>query len=408
MLSSNSVPEFAHPERVEAYRRLREGPPIAWSAKDAAWVLTRYNGVSSILRHPAAQAVQAGQFFDELDRRGNLGLAKLKTGFLSISFFLRPPRHDHIRRIFAQLLGNFRRTGLPDTLADHIDAILSGGRTQGQIELVCDFAREIALCSIAAILGLPVDGLRRLARQGTELIAIFDRIPPSVARLKKLNGAAEIVLSYFTDAISERRLAPRNDGLSQLISQAGDSGLCSDEEIAGLCGFFFFAGVVTTAAALSDCALCLLSNFQLRRHLSQYPDVLPSFSREILRLSSPVKYVARELQADCEIADKMVRAGDQVMLMLGVANRDPEVYPNPDALDLDRGGPEPLTFAAGPYRCLGGQLATFEIELAAKKLLECRSLRWNCHPLAWEQSANIAGLRYLNGLFGDEGDDDGK
>jgi cytochrome P450 len=399
-----------NPERAEAYRRLREGPRIFQSTKDAAWVLTRYADVSSILRHPSAQAIQYGQFFHELDKRGNLGLTKLRTGCLAIPLFLRPPRHDDIRRIIAQLLGNFRRTGLPESLSGRVDSILSSGHAKGEIELVREFGREIALCSIASILGLPAHELARLVDEGSELIVIFDRFPPSINRLKKLNCAAEFVLGYFADAIAERRKsgAPVADGLSLLMRQAEETGACSDDDIAGFCSFFFFAGVLTTAAALSDCALCLLSDSELRERLVREPSLLPSFAREILRLSSPVKYISREMRDDTEIAGTTVRSGDHVVLMLDVANRDSEVFPNPDVLDMSRDGPEPLTFAAGPYRCLGGQLATFEVELAAKKLLEWPSLRWSPHELEWQENANIAGLRYLHGHYGSEGSYGGK
>lgn len=410
MLNANSFRDFMNPERAEAYRRLRAGPPIFKSNKDAAWVLTRYADVSSILRHPSAQAIQYGQFFHELDKRGNLGLTRLRTGCLTIPLFQRPPRHDHIRRIIAQLLGNFRRTGLPETLSERVDAILSSGRAKGEIELVREFGREIALCSIATILGLPADELQRLVDDGRELILLFDRFPPSLGRLKKLNDAAEIVVGYFTEAMTRRRtgVTPAEDGLSLLMQQAEDTGVCSDEDIAGFCSFFFFAGVLTTAAALSDCALCLLSDAALRERLSADSSLLPSFAREILRLSSPVKYISREMRDDTEIAGTTVRAGDHVVLMLDVANRDGDVFPDPDVLDLGREGPEPLTFAAGPYRCLGGQLAMFEVELAAKKLLEWPSLHWSPHPLEWEENANIAGLRYLNGLYEGEGGYGGK
>lgn len=408
MLNADPLRNFGYPGRGEAYGRLREGPAVSWSPTHAAWVLTRYADISLILRHPSAQAVQAASFLDELDRRGNLGLARLKAFCLSMSLLLRPPRHDHIRRIFAQLLGNFRRTGLPETLSERADSILRDGEAKGEIELVRDYGREIALCSIAAILGLPEKGLGRLADEGSGLFVIFDRLLPSVNRLKMLNRAADFVLGHFADVIAERRTALGNDGLSQLIRQAGDTGLCSDEELAGFCAFFFFAGVVTTAVALSECALRLLSDASLRVRLTEAPTLQPSFAREILRLSSPVQYVAREMLVDIELAGTTIHAGDRVLLMLGVANRDVEVYPDPDMLKLDREGPEPLAFAAGPYRCLGGQLATFEIELAAKKLLEWPSLCRSPQPLTWEENANIAGLRYLGGQFGGEGGHGGK
>jgi len=116
-----------------------------------------------------------------------------------------------------------------------------------------------------------------------------------------------------------------------------------------------------------------------------------------------VQYVAREAGQDFCIDGQSIPAGKGILLLLGAANRDPAVFPEPDMLNLDRAGPEPLAFAAGPYRCIGAQLATFEIELALQKFLQWPGLRLSGEPPEWDERPNISGFRRLVAHFDERG-----
>src|SRR5262249_33602386 len=162
------------------------------------------------------------------------------------------------------------------------------------------------------------------------------------------------------------------------------------EELAGFAAFFFIAAVVTTAGSISFMARTLLETAPLAAQLREHPSKVPGFAREVLRLSSPVQYVAREAGMAFHISNKTIRAGQGFLLVLAAANRDASFYSTPVVLDIGREGPEILTFAAGPYRCVETHLATFEVELAAKKLLEHTNLKLSPEPPVWESRMNIA------------------
>lgn len=94
----------------------------------------------------------------------------------------------------------------------------------------------------------------------------------------------------------------------------------------------------------------------------------------------------------------MIRAGDPVLLMLGAANRDPAVFSRPDELVFGRMGPEPLVFGAGAYRCIGAQLASFEAELAIRKILQRPDLHLAGEP-TWSARTNVVPLTRLPAVF---------
>jgi len=105
------------------------------------------------------------------------------------------------------------------------------------------------------------------------------------------------------------------------------------------------------------------------------------------------------LRVDIEVAGQPVRAGEAILLMLGSANRDPAAFPNPDEPELDRFGTESLVFAPGPYRCIGAQLATYEVEVAVRKLLERLRIQLASDQPVWTELMNIAPLKRLPAHF---------
>ena len=178
---------------------------------------------------------------------------------------------------------------------------------------------------------------------------------------------------------------------------------CSDEELAGHCTFFFIAAEETTGAAITSAAYTLLQKPDLQAALKTDTSRVPDAARELLRLASPVQYVARQLRSDIRIADQFIPAGDALILMLGSANRDPEAFPDPDEVDLDRRGPDSLVFAAGPYRCVGAQLATFEMEVAIRNLLAWPGFYLSTQPPTWTDRMNIAPIRHVEAVFEPQG-----
>jgi cytochrome P450 len=389
-----------HPANRETiYRTLRETMPVYRSAVHAGWVLTRYADVSTVLRHPDALALDAMPFLQSLSDRGALRLSKLLAFVSSLSLLNRPPRHEAIRRVLAQALAGVRNLSLAQMLEHRATELLERGAHDGRIDLAAGYGRALALFVIGRFLGIAEADVCELGVVAADFMAIFERQLPSVSMLKKLNDGAGALMTYFADLIRARRQSPADDGISLIVRLSDESLACSDEELAGHCTFFFIAAEETTGAAITSAARSLLQLPELQSALRTDPSRIADAARELLRLASPVQYVARQLRSDIHIADQRIPAGDALILMLGSANRDPAAFPDPDEVDLDRRGPDSLVFAAGPYRCVGAQLATFEMEVAIRNLLAWRGLSLSRQPPTWTDRMNIAPIRHLEAVY---------
>jgi cytochrome P450 len=384
------------------YRELRERIPVYRSVVHSAWVLTRYADVNTILRHPDALALEVMPYLQALVRRGGLELPSLLGFYASLSLLTRPPRHDALRRVLAQALAGISRLNLPELLGRRADQLLDAGQHSGSMDLADGFGRALALFVIGTFLGVPEEDLPMLSSLASEFMVVFERIVPSVRVMTQLDRCAGALTHYFAPLLVARRKNPRDDGLSMIVRLADEQFGPSDQELVQNCLFFFIAAEETTSAAISAAAMMLLERPTLRARLSGDPALQKAAALEFLRLASPIQYVARQLREDIEIAGEVIHAGEPVMLMLGAANRDPTVFPDPDEPVLDRSGPRPLMFATGPYSCVGAQLATLEVEIAMRKLLERPHLRLSSTAPVWSNRMNIAPLLRLQACFSGE------
>jgi len=398
-LSYDPLRELGPASRQRIYTELREQMPVYKSSVLAAWVLTRYADVTKILRHPDALALEMASFLQTVSQRGKLDLSSLVQFCSSVSLLTRAPRHEAVRRVLTQSLARIWRMNLPALLERRADLLLESGERDGSIDLASGYGGPLARFVIGTFLGVPEEDLPEISALARDLIVVLERTYSAMSTLIKLNRCAAALIDYFVRLIASRRQNSRDDGTSLMVKLADEQLRCSDQELAGFCTFFFIAAEETTAASISGAALILLQHPSLRARLLSHPSSLPPAVGEMLRLMSPVQFVARKLRVDVNLGGHLVRAGDPIVLMLGAANRDPAAFPDPDEIDLDRNGPESLVFVVGPYRCIGAQLATFEIELAIRKLLERPNIRLASQSPVWANRMNIAPLLQLQACF---------
>ncbi len=385
--------------RETIYRDLRERMPAYRSAFHGGWVLTGYDDIRGMLQNRHAVALDTAPFLKSLTARAKLDLSHLQSFNQSLSLLTRPPRHDQVRRVLSQAIGGIRKMNFAAFIEGQAGALLAAGAREGTIDLAAGFGREIPLRLIGWFLGVPDADLPALGNVAAGLIAVFERNVPSIRLLTALNRDAGTLMDYFGRLIAAKRQQPADDGISLMVQLADRELACADEELAGYCTFFFIAAEETTGAAISHAALTILERPLLRAMLTGATERVAQAVPELLRLASPVQYVARQASVDITVAGQPIGAGETVVLMLGAANRDPAVFPDPDEVILGRSGPEALVFAAGPYRCVGAQLATLEVEIAISKLLQFPGLRLSDKPPVWTERFNIAPLEHLEAYF---------
>lgn len=385
------------PQRAETYARLHAERPVYFSTMQNAWVISRYEHVAALLRHPGAEALSVLPFLDALSARGGLELGVLRDFLSAMSLMTKPPLHDALRQLQARALEGLRRLDLPLLLGNEADRLLRAGARAGGMDLAAGYARPLALFTIGQFLGVGGEALEEIGVLAGQALILFERALPTVATLTALNRSIGALMAFFTRQLAARRRAPEDDGLSLMLRLAAANMPCEDAVLAAFCTFFFIAAEETTGCAIADAAQMLLSDAALRAQLKTAPSLRRGAVAEMLRLSSPVQYVARQLREEMVLTETRLPAGP-VVLLLGAANLDPAAFPDPLALRPERSGPMPLAFAAGPYRCLGAQLAQFEVELAMDKLLAWPGLTL-AGPPKWATRTNIAPLLHLPARF---------
>ncbi|MGR6999360.1 cytochrome P450 [Yinghuangia aomiensis] len=237
---------------------------------------------------------------------------------------------------------------------------------RGSADLVAEFTHQYPIQVITRLLGLPVHDEERFQRWAYGLLDM-NAHPEAAAQ-----ASAEFT-AYVTATITERRAAPGADLLSNLATLQDDEGRSlSDEEILSFLRLLFPAGADTTYLGLGSALLALLTHpDQLELLLSDPAEHLPWAVEEALRWEPPVGMQPRV----CPVAVKDwhgIDIPDATKLICGItaANRDPQVYPDPDRYDITRRAMATLTFGDGPHTCLGTFLAIAEMRVAIKVLLE--------------------------------------
>ncbi len=344
------------------YAALRQEAPVARST-DGSLLLTRYGDCSAALRDPA---IGHGDT-DHVDRLGGVrdwrthqSLWQFQTSMLASD----PPEHTRLRRLVSGAFTPRRVANLRGVVESITERLLE--ELPEHPDFITGFAFPLPIAVIGALLGVPAADqslFQHLARDWTQ---VLDVTTPRV--LARADAAAAEIRSYLADLAAERRAAPRADLLSALVIGAGGEQLTEDELLT-MAALLFAAGFETATHLLGNSVVTLLRSPAAAGRVRAAPTLPVGAVDELLRYDSPVQLARRVALRDTTIGGVPVAAGEPVIACLGAANRDPDRFPLPDVLDLDRRSGPPLSFGAGIHYCLGAALARIEGEVAFPALL---------------------------------------
>jgi cytochrome P450 len=192
--------------------------------------------------------------------------------------------------------------------------------------------------------------------------------------------------------VQERRAAPREDLLSALVAAEEQESRLTSQEILATTTLLLVAGNETTTKLIGNGLLALLRHPDQLELLRDEPKRIPAAVEELLRYDGPVQLTSRIALADFAFRGHDLRRGQQVVLLLAAANRDPAQFPEPDRLDVTRQDLRHLAFGQGIHFCLGAQLARLEAALAFEGLLtRLPGLRLGDQPIEWSDNTVLRG-----------------
>lgn len=278
-----------------------------------------------------------------------------------------PPEHTRYRQLVAQSFTPRAIDRLDTRVGEVTRQLIDRIAGMPHPDLIADFAAQLPVEIIAAILDLPADTHARMLDWGHHGAPLLDiGIGWSTYR-RAIDG-----LRDAHDELSERFGQLRTDGSGDNpFSRLAADGALTDREFTANAALLIGAGFETTVNLIGNGIVLLLQNPEQLARLRDEPELWPAAVEEILRIDSPVQMTARTAHCDVEIAGQRVAAGDMVGLLLGGANRDPHVFAQPNSFDIARANArDHLAFASGVHACLGAALARIEGVTALRALFD--------------------------------------
>jgi len=343
-----------------ALHRLRVRDPVN-ETPVGLWRLTRYADVNRLL-HEVPAGVRTTD--------GTLpGVDESLTGQRLFMLQQDPPTHTRLRRLVSAAFTPRAINALRADVQRIVDGCLDRVAARGAMDVIADLALPVPSTVICEMLGVPLadrDRFTTWTAKATHGLASQFLSPDALAEVQ---AAGMSLAAYFQDLIAERRTRLTDDLLSALIraEEAGDR-LSQPELISQAIGLLI-AGFETTIGLIGNGVRALVLHPAELAKLRARPDLVASTVEECLRWDGPIILTGRVLHADVEFGGKTIPRNARVWGMLAAANRDPEVFPDPDRFDVERDPNEHLAFGGGPHYCLGAYLAKIEAQSAIGTLV---------------------------------------
>jgi cytochrome P450 len=281
----------------------------------------------------------------------------LSDAFARSVLFADAPDHARLRRSLRGWLSPRSVEALRPRVEAIVEAAVSGVEPGAPFDVMDELAYPVPLAVICELLGAPPDVAEVLRYETPRMVDMLD--PLAGSDVIEVGAAAAFgAMLALVPLVAERLFEPRNDMLSTLVQSAPD-GLETDEAITMVL-LLLAAGHETTANLVGNGVAVLHNRPDVVRELRRHPELLPQVVEELLRFDGPVQQTARVATRRRVLGDIEVRAGSQVVVSLGAANRDGAVFSDPDRFDVHRDRGPSLAFGHGPHFCAGASLARCE------------------------------------------------
>ncbi|MFJ8860572.1 cytochrome P450 [Streptomyces sp. NPDC102451] len=302
-----------------------------------------------------------------------------------------PPRHTRLRKLVTGAFTSGAVDGLRPFITRLTDELLDRWAVGGPVDLVAGLAVPLPVMVICELLGVPETDRPKVQHWSAELFAAGE---PG-----RTDAASYAVAEYMTGLIASKRLHPGDSLLDRLVFGRDGEDRLTEEELVSLAVLLLVAGHETTTHFLGNAALALLRHPAELARLRSDPEAIPQALDELLRFDAPVSTSTFRFTTEAiTLGDTEIPAGVPVLVALGAANRDPERFPAPDLLDLDRNATGHLSFGHGIHRCVGAPLAKAEAHIALHAILtrfpDIR-LAVSADRLDWRRTRLVRGLESL-------------
>jgi cytochrome P450 family 142 subfamily A polypeptide 1 len=359
---------YDHP--WEKYRWLRAHAPIWWDARNELWAISRHEDLSHISRHQelysAAQGVRP----------------KVAAPMSIIS--MDDPEHTRQRRLISKGFTPRTVRRLSEHIREVTNEIIDEIAAKGECEFVEDFAVHVPLIVIAELMGLDPSQRGKLYRWAEIMMAGDGHTEPDDPVVHAAVDAFVQFCDMCTGLVEQRRRDGSTDDIIGILTNAYDQGQLerpedavqapedelSSNDLLMFLTLLVVAGNETTRNAITG-GLAAFTRFPAERQkLLDRPQLIDLAVEEIVRYVSPVLSFMRTVTTDHTYKGVRFRAGDRVFLLYQSANRDEDVFDEPDEFRIDRDPNPHVAFGVGTHYCLGANLARAEVKIVYEELFK--------------------------------------
>ncbi len=354
------------------YGRLRDEDPIHWNDTYALWVITRHDDVTWMTRHnelfssavfkndprPAYPAI------DESD----LGLYEYVRNYQADQFIQHDrPEHLDMRKIVHGYFTPKAMESWRPFVVNAVKELLDAAEEKGSMDVMRDLATPLPVLVIAQMMGVPPED-RPYVRQLAEKLLYIGR--GEYDRMPILTDGMRGMLEYVSPLVDERIVRPGDDFISVLAS-GEKKGVFTRHQVLVNTSLLLLAGHETTINLICNGTLAFIEHPDQWALYKKDPASQAKWAtEECLRYDAPVKSIQRIASQDLDMRDKVMRKDDRIRWFISSANRDPNVFADPDKFDITRQPNPHVAFGNGVHHCLGATLARVEGQEVFKALAE--------------------------------------
>jgi cytochrome P450 len=377
------------------YRRLRERDPVHRSWIFGGWVATRYEDVLSVLHDGrfSSDERNASGFEKEVERMKKAGLWN-EEGVATSLLRSDPPDHTRLRKLvskaFTPRAVQHLEPQIEKIVEEHLDAVARSG----EMDVIRDIAYPLPVLIIATMIGVPKEDQERFKHWSNEVVRSIAFSTRSDER--RAVRASRELHAYFHEIAEIRRREPREDLLSGLLAAEDEGDRLTNAEVFSTLELLLVAGNETTTNLIGNGTLALLRNPEQLELLQADPERIRPAIEELVRYDGPVQATARIAMEDLELGGRPIERGQNVFILLGAANRDPERFADPDRLDILRPDNQHLGFGHGVHFCLGANLARLEARHALGALVRrFPNMKLATNAPTWRRNLILHGMEAL-------------
>jgi cytochrome P450 len=347
---------------------LRADHPVLRDPMAGAFFLTRHEDVRGVVTdltlwrdpHQAEEAAVLAR--RGLETEGPDGERRMSI------LTMDDPDHGRIRPPLAQAL--YKRVAkCRPQVEEIVDKTLAALDGRESFDLMADYALPIPIDVIAAILGVDHGRLAQFRAWSEGIIQTLNpmRTPEQTDHM---TASTQALGEYMTAAMADRRRAPADDLITDMVTLQAEGAPLDDMEVAINLMALLVGGNLTTTDLIGNGARLFMLNPGELAKLRADPALIGAAVEEVLRFDPPVDITARIASRDMEVGGCPIHPRQSIVLSLRGANRDPDVYENPHRFDITRKKTPHVAFGGGAHICIGAPLARLEAQVALPRLFE--------------------------------------